>query len=218
MTTLATDRSTDVATAAVSRDGEVLAFREFPLSTARSADWLSSIADFVRETVSRDSAPFAAIDRFVCGLGPGSFTGVRATLAAFAGLALPKRKTVCGLTSALAYSRDGEPIAVAGDARRGRFWTILFEGAKKVRDFALCPREELRAAVPDGFKVFSPDDARAGTVLAGEFGSCYLGGGAPSAARLAQIAETHAELLCANPLPVYLMPAVRPPEPPRAAQ
>ena len=218
MTTLAIDRSTDVLSAAVVRDGETLAAREFPSSNARSADWLAAVSAFLREALSvpggGPAAPFAAVDAFLAGTGPGSFAGVRAALAALRGLALPGGKPVAGLPSPFAYTAEGRRTAVVGDARRGRLWSILFDGSDVARGFALAAPEETFAGIPPGCTVCTPDAARIGDALRGAFGPAFAGGGAPSAARLAEVAAIRPQAVSPNPLPVYLTPAVRPPEKP----
>ena len=211
MTTLAIDRSTRVLSAAVSRGGAVVAAAEFPEPEFGSAGWL---ADVMRFAANADPRP---ADRFVVGLGPGSFSGIRAALAAVRGLALPGGREVRGLPSPFAYAKDSGRVAVAGDARRGKFWVVVFDGLRVERGFALVEAAGIAHAVPDGCEVASPDGDRIGGALSAAFGARFRAG-PPSARRLAEIAETHPEILSADPLPVYLTPAVRPPESPERAQ
>ena len=48
-----------------------------------------------------------------------------------------------GLPSTLALTRDGARTAVVGDARRDRFWVIVYEGVRTVKDFTLVTKDEL---------------------------------------------------------------------------
>lgn len=206
MTLLAIDRSTDVQSVAVAKDGTVTA-RVLAELDARSPDWPVKIRAFLAE----NGFSVADLDQVLVGQGPGSFAGIRAALAFAQGLALPAGKPVTGLPSPYAYARDGERTAVIGDARRDRYWIALFENETCVQDFKLVGQAELPEAVPDGFGVTTPDGTRIGALLQSLFGTRYLGSAAPSAGRLAEIAVRHPALPCREPLPLYLQPAVRPP-------
>ncbi|MBR1921039.1 MAG: hypothetical protein IJ829_03415, partial [Kiritimatiellae bacterium] len=60
-----------------------------------------------------------------------------------------------------------------------------------------------------GAQVATPDAERSGALLSTTFGARYLGGVRPTAAGLRAFAEAHPEALVAEPLPIYLNPAVR---------
>ncbi|MCS7049657.1 MAG: tRNA (adenosine(37)-N6)-threonylcarbamoyltransferase complex dimerization subunit type 1 TsaB [Verrucomicrobiae bacterium] len=84
-----------------------------------------------------ESMPLKAfqIERFVVGLGPGSFTGIRAGVAAVKGLALPAARPILGVASydAIAWSLrnqfppDCERLCVLGDARRDEVYFALYD-------------------------------------------------------------------------------------------
>lgn len=218
MKTLALDRSTDTQSAALAVDGKVVASKVFGGADARSSNWPVLVRDFLKANGLEPSG----VDRFLVGQGPGSFSGIRAALALAQGLALPKNSAtsansassaaVFGLPSAIALTRDGAKVAVVGDARRERFWVILYDGTKTVKDFDLVAKDGLAAAVPDGYCVMTPDGARIETLLKAVFPKSYAGSAVPLAARLAEIAEAEPALLKPEPLPIYLQPAVRPVE------
>lgn len=208
MKTLALDRSTDTQSAALAVDGKVVASKVFGDADARSSDWPVLVRDFLKANGLEPSG----VDRVLVGQGPGSFSGIRAALALAQGLALPGSKVVVGLPSAIALTRDGAKVAIVGDARRERFWVILYDGTRTVKDFDLVAKDGLAAAVPDGYGVMTPDGARIGTLLKAVFPKAYAGSDVPSAARLAEIAEAEPALLKPEPLPIYLQPAVRPVE------
>ena len=107
MTLLAIDRSTDVQSVAVAKDGTVTA-RVLAELDARSPDWPVKIRAFLAE----NGLSVADLDQVLVGQGPGSFAGIRAALAFAQGLALPTGKPVTGLPSPYAYARDGERTAV----------------------------------------------------------------------------------------------------------
>lgn len=77
------------------------------------------------------------LDSIVVGVGPGSFTGIRAGLAAAKGLALPRRLPVQAVSSfdALALTalpqlpRDCPQLCVLCDARRDEIYFALYDRA-----------------------------------------------------------------------------------------
>ena len=116
-----------------------------------------------------------------------------------------------GLPSTLALAREGARTAVVGDARRDRFWVIVYDGVQTVKDFMLVAKDELANAVPEHCAVVTPDGARIESLLQAVFAHHYKGSLVPLAANLAEVALAHPELLRPEPLPIYLQPAVRPP-------
>lgn len=211
MTLLSIDRSTDVTSVAIAKDGDVFSF-SIEGADARCADWPVKIRDFI----SGHGLGIADIDRIVVGTGPGSFAGIRGALAFAQGLAIGIRAQkasdgamVYGLPSPIALAREEGPTAVIGDARRGLFWVVVYNGAETVSDFRLVRKEELPSAVPETAIVATSDGARIGHTLKDIFEGRYIGSAAPSAKDLVSTALLHPEILVREPLPVYLSPAVR---------
>jgi len=203
-TLLVIDRSTDTQSVALVKDGQIVP-RVFAGEDARSGDWPLKVRDFLS---SHGVAP-GGLDQIVVGQGPGSFAGIRAALAFAQGLALGSRAEVFGLPSTLALTRDNAKVAVVGDARRDRYWVTLYDGVHTVKDFFLVRKEELGGAVPDGFAVVTPDGHRIDSLLRDHYGPRYAGALTPLAARLAEVAVVHPDLLRPEPLPIYLQAAVR---------
>lgn len=204
MNILAIDRSTDTQSVALAKDGKVVS-KVFAGMDSRSAEWPVKI----REFAASNGLTLQDVDQILVGQGPGSFAGIRAALAFAQGLALPGDKPVVGLPSAMAFTRAGSKIAVVGDARRERYWVVLFDGVKTVRDFTLASKETLGQTVPEGYTVVTPDGARIEPLLKAMFAESYGGALVPLAGRLAEIAMSNPELLKPEPLPIYLSPAVR---------
>ena len=158
-------------------------------------------------------------ERIVVGMGPGSFAGVRAALAFARGYALGRPATEvlglpspCAIAGAYRASASGaeSPLAVIGDARRGRKWIALFDGCKAVKPIFQIegdayPAELLHSGTP----VLSPDDSRIGEELRAVFADRYLGEALPTDEGLRLYAEANPGELTVEPLPIYLNPAVR---------
>jgi len=204
MNLLAIDRSTDTQSVALARDGKVVG-KVFSGTDARSGDWPLKVRDFL---AAQGVAP-AEVDQILVGRGPGSFAGIRAALGFAQGLALPGGKTVTGLPSTIALAREGARTAVVGDARRDRFWVVLYDGFDTTKDFTLVTKEELASAVPEHYAVVTPDGARIEPLLQAVFAHHYKGPLVPLAARLAEIALARPDLPRPEPLPIYLQPAVK---------
>lgn len=200
-------------------------YLERSTGSVRDGNWIASLE-------------LDGVERIVVGTGPGSFAGIRAALAFAQGFALGRPCEVLGLPSpcAIAAQLGGRgPLAVIGDARRGKLWISLFDGFSLVRDIfqidsgvsagpvptisgsvptdeGSVPRdlsEVLVGSVPTDCRVVTPDEARIGAMLKAAFGARYLGGQAPTAEGLRAFAEANPSLLTPEPRPIYLNPAVR---------
>ena len=160
------------------------------------------------------------VERIIVGTGPGSFAGIRSAIAFATGYSLGRKCEVLGLPSPCAIAArffaqrpggEGEQqgLAVVGDARRGKFWIALFKGLEVVREVFQTEEPGLRQSIPEGFAVATPDSQRIGALLAETFGDVYVGGIEPDADGLRAFAEANPAMLKAEPLPIYLNPAVR---------
>lgn len=136
------------------------------------------------EPAARHQALFAAVPRVLqdggaswsqlraiaVGRGPGSFSGIRVALMTAQTFARPLLTPVLAVSSGealamdLAAEADGQPIVIAGDARRGAIWYAVFQphgtGVRRNQDWTLVPAAEFTARLPPGAWVASPDWAR----------------------------------------------------------
>lgn len=180
----------------------------------------------IRRALETSSVAVESIDRFVCGLGPGSFSGIRACLSALSGMALPGAKPVLGVASATAIaasvSRDGL-VSVVGDARRNRLWLVTYRldgnrvtladgtaPSQTADDFRLVEPERLSEAVPDQARIVSPDWGRISACLESAFPQerFVRRPVLPDIDRMAEIVRENLADCRIEPLPIYLHPAV----------
>lgn len=224
---LAVERSVAPGSWALYRDGDILAAQPFSAAEPRAPAWF---AELMAGLAALDVAP-SALTSLVVGTGPGSFSGIRAAIAALQGLALPRGVPLHGLSSAAGLAdaylrRTGQAcVAVIGDARRHRLWCAVYrrspDGALRLAatgappahtgaDMELVTWEALAAAVPADARIVTPDGARLATGLAGMNLGCGLPieSLTPSAADLGALFLTLDAAAPRDPVPVYLHPAV----------
>jgi tRNA threonylcarbamoyl adenosine modification protein YeaZ len=102
------------------------------------------------------------IDYFACGLGPGSFTGVRIGLAAIKGLSWSLHKPLIGISTLDILAQDikseNNPIVPAIDAKRNLIYCSFFKNKNgrlfRVRPYMLLSEEEFFKAVEPKAIVF----------------------------------------------------------------
>lgn len=151
---LACDTSTTVGSVALVEGDRVTAelVLQSPGSTSRRL--VGDVRDLL---AARGLAP-SDLDLLVASVGPGSFTGVRITLAAMKGLAFALGKPLVGVPSLDALARPalgrGVAILAALDARRSEVYAAGYapDGTPVFAPAALAPQdaaEALRDAFPD---------------------------------------------------------------------
>ena len=145
MLVLAIDTSTSACSAALWRDGTILAHRLRDMARGQSEVLIPMVAEVLAEA----GLGFAALDLLAVTVGPGAFTGLRIGLAAARGLALASGLPLAGVTTPLAVAaavpaaeRQGRIIVAAVDSRRDEAWVQAF-------DENLAPRGEVEALLPE---------------------------------------------------------------------
>ena len=224
MHTLVLDRSSPFPSLAVFKGGQAAFSHVWRGEPTRAPEWLAE----TRDLLDAAGVPLGSVSEFICGTGPGSFSGIRACLAALNGLALPGGHPVYGVTSAaaLALAQAEElstgSVTVVGDARRNRLWCVTYSvdvALARVRladgsvpthtadDFRLVAADDLPGAIPAGTRVVSPDWERLAPTLLAAFG---LTGQPvfPTAAAVGRLALAEPSARRREPSPVYLHPAV----------
>jgi len=119
-TILCADTATLAACVAVLQDGEVVTER-----TARSLQGHGpGLLDLIHGALEDAGLQLTDLDALVCGLGPGTFTGLRIALATLKGIALATGLPLYGArtTHALRAALPGRPVVAVVDARRGEIF------------------------------------------------------------------------------------------------
>ena len=157
MNVLALECSTEQAGVALLSDGSLAVSR--PVETGRRRS--QGLFDAAEKLLQDAGWTWGDVEAVATGRGPGSYMGLRVSLTAAQGWALPGRKTVWAVSSAAALAAEWlaehpeESRAVAsGAARRGMIWAGCFERAggpavRRIGDWRLLPAEERAAAWPD---------------------------------------------------------------------
>ncbi|RJP28169.1 MAG: tRNA (adenosine(37)-N6)-threonylcarbamoyltransferase complex dimerization subunit type 1 TsaB [Candidatus Omnitrophota bacterium] len=104
------------------------------------------ILEAITETVNSTGCKIGEIDYFACGLGPGSFTGIRIGVSVIKALSWSLRKPSFGFSSLDVIARnmafsDGY-IAVVTDAKRG----LVYHGLYRIKDHSCLRVGKLKLA------------------------------------------------------------------------
>lgn len=190
-------------------------------STARGAVALLQDDRLIgEETFGRDGL-FVALDKLkpgrfdqiIVGVGPGSFTGIRAGIAAAKGLALPRSVPVkavssfdaLALTAAPQMPLDCAQICVLADARRDEVYYALYDRrGQPLGDCRFGPLEAIADEVHDPIWFVSAEVERYRAAIQETFGGFATIAGQPhfpSAAALARVTGPNRPLE-----PIYLRP------------
>lgn len=222
MKTFVVDRSTPTSVAACYGENAIDALMRYTATNTdpagRTPQWVSEL-----NTALNDANCHPGLfDAYVVGLGPGSFSGIRASLAFAQGMALVGNKPVYGISSAAVMAwqffcahPECDSLTVAGDARRGTLWTLDLIRTKRklllhnksplthtVDDFTCLPMEAAISRIPANNPVLTADYNR----LLGHIPNLHKA--TPTAGHLYLLWKAIKETALTEPLPIYLHPAV----------
>ena len=151
---LAFEASTNQLSVAVYADGVIRAIKMAEAAFGQAA----SLVPLAVSALSEANIDFAKISHVAAGRGPGSFTGIRVSLAAAKGFCLAHDLPGLGISGleALAYScgdEDGDlPILCLADTRRGNVYAQFFAADMTPQgDIFEAQIEQLPLLVPSAF-------------------------------------------------------------------
>jgi len=146
------------------------------------------------------------IDRLAVGLGPGSYTGIRAAIALAQGWQLARDIKLLGVSSADCVAAQAQteslngPVSVVIDAQRGEFYLASYELSatawQELYPIRLAGRADVQAAQASGHMLVGPEVTKwfpSGRLIV------------PQAAMLARLALVRSDFLPGERLePIYL--------------
>ncbi len=192
-----------VAVVVAGADGRPLAASEVVVTaTGPSTKPFAMIAEALRSAgVEREQ-----IEGIVVGLGPGSYTGIRAAIALAQGWQLATGAKLLGVSSAECVAAQAQVDGIAGklsvviDAQREEFYLADYEivpgGMREISPLRLATLAEVRGREAAGERLVGPEVARwfpNGRVIF------------PRAARLGERAGTRSDFVAGETLvPIYL--------------
>lgn len=209
-TILAFDCACAACSVAVWRDGAVLARRAEPLVHGQA----ERLLPMIQAAMEAAGLAYAGLTAIATTLGPGSFTGLRAGLAAARGLALATGLRAVGVTTfdAAAHrvgadERLGRSVLVAIDTRRDDLFVRIYdEHLAPTGPGSLATVREAAAAAPAGALVLAGDATAAlAAALAAERGDAIVARTAGAIDAVA-VAELAAERLATGKEPEPLTP------------
>ena len=128
---LALELSTPRGHIAVVQGGAVLFEKEFVSERSHNSMLYGPLGEALE-------AAGASLGLIVVGTGPGSYTGVRISIAAAQGVALSRSVPVIGRPSIVVLDA-AERYAVIGDARRGQAYVTIIENGELMEPLSLMP-------------------------------------------------------------------------------
>ncbi|MBT5416312.1 MAG: tRNA (adenosine(37)-N6)-threonylcarbamoyltransferase complex dimerization subunit type 1 TsaB [Rhodospirillaceae bacterium] len=222
MIVLGLDSATAACSAALWRDGRILArrFRDMDRGQAEA------LVPMARDVVAEAGLEFTALDRVGVTVGPGAFTGLRIGLAAARGIALASGAELIGVTSlaavaAAAFSEEegggaAGPLLVALETKRADLYVQLFADDETPMTEPFVARADAVAsrlpAVPARLAGDGAGSVSAAFAAAGLAAPARCAARAPDGAVVAVLAATRAETHVAAE-PIYLRPPQVTPEP-----
>ena len=145
MLMLSIDSSSQVATAAVLRDGELLCEYTQNQMKTHSVKMLPMIEQMLKDVELK----LSDIDVFACGIGPGSFTGVRIGVATVRGFAKTLNKKAVPVNSleilANNVSSFGGSVFALLMARENECYAAVYENGKEVVSPCVMTTREIAA-------------------------------------------------------------------------
>ena len=186
MITLVLEASTYAGSAAVLDGARLIADRSVAMRGREHEALMPAVADVL---TAAGIGP-GAIDRVVCGAGPGSFTSLRIAAAIAKGIALAAVSPLVPVSSLALVVASREPFAsgrylAAIDALRGEHYVALFEVDEESQVRALGP--EARVPSTDVLDLAAAHDAVA--VGPGREGAAHVDPRAAAAARLSALVD-----------------------------
>lgn len=162
--TLALDFSAPQRSVALVVDGQVLA------RATRAGDRMTNVVAMVDEVLTASSLRREEIKRLAVGLGPGSYTGIRAAISFVQGWQLARPVSVCGLRTVDVLAAQAQcqgrlgPVHVVVDAQRQELYLVTFTiaatGLRETLPLRILSLAEAQQVVASGGQVAGPEASK----------------------------------------------------------
>ena len=161
MTILALEFSSDQRSVALARDGQVLAS-----AVETGGVRMTNAFGLIGKVLAEANVSRAQVEVIAVGLGPGSYTGVRAAIAAAQGWQLARAVKLLGISSAEAIALRAQTEKIFGrvnvvvNAQRSEFylttWDISAGKREEVAPLRIAPASEISGLIHSGQKCIGP--------------------------------------------------------------
>jgi tRNA threonylcarbamoyladenosine biosynthesis protein TsaB len=215
MLILALDSATVACSAALWRDGHVLAHRFAAMERGQA----EALLPMVRDVMAEAGQSYGALDHLAVTVGPGAFTGLRIGLSAARGLALAAGVPLGGVTTLEAVAEgvsltglEGRVLVVVLGTKRSDLYVQAFDAARQaIAEPAVLPPEALPGWAPDSRLLLAGDGAQVALEPLADAGWEAAVSDAPGLPDAALVASLAAARLSAGvglrvPEPLYLTP------------
>lgn len=141
---LSIETATEVCSVAVSRDSEILAFRETTGSNEHSA----LLTVFIDETVREAGIQLSGLDAVAVSMGPGSYTGLRIGVSAAKGLCFALDKPMIAVSTLKAMAMQATRIFTAEKALAPETLICPMIDARRMEVFSAIYDQQLNLIEP----------------------------------------------------------------------
>lgn len=145
MRVLAIESSGMDGSVALVNDDNVVFGKSFTNPRGRGSGLFMTLTEIVK--------PEANFDLVLVGTGPGSYNGLRSSIAAAWGIAHARKARLAGVCSLLGYAAPD--YYVAGDARAGQWFFARVTGGRLVKEVELLPPEKILQGLDPSIPIFS---------------------------------------------------------------
>jgi tRNA threonylcarbamoyladenosine biosynthesis protein TsaB len=165
MTILALEFSSERRSVALARAGQVLAE-----AVETGGYRVTNAFGLIQRVLAQSGVAREAVEVIAIGLGPGSYTGIRAAIAVAQGWQLAREVKLLGISSVECLVAQAQAKALTGlvdiviDAQRGEFylatWRVGEGGPQVVEDLKIVSAAEIAARAAAGSVCIGPDSVR----------------------------------------------------------
>ena len=152
MQLLSMDTSLAACSVALWRDGTIAGAQSLPMEKGHA----EALVPLIQQVCAKAGTALSDIDAIGVTRGPGTFTGIRISLATARGLALATGSPVIGVSTLVAIAATAAlpaapgDILVVQDARRGEVYAELIDGSSgECSGPMVLPLDDLAAAFPE---------------------------------------------------------------------